>query len=111
MGITVYKRDLFYVLRKGGCLLSRTTITKLGKLPTTFPQVSVGGSQQRDQLPVWSATQGQVVVAGTPGARQPDGECDPDNPLPCSRRPENKFNQHRRFHFQPQCRTDNVWKT
>ena len=53
-------------------------------LPNTFPQVPVGGSQQHDKLPVWSTTQGQVVVAGNPGDRQPDGECDPDNPLPCS---------------------------
>ena len=49
-------RVLFYVLRKGSNLLSRTTITKLGILHTTFPQVPVGGSQQRDQLPIWSAT-------------------------------------------------------
>ena len=49
-------RVLFYILRKGGNLLSITTITKLDMLPTTFPQVSVGGSQQLDQLPVRSAT-------------------------------------------------------
>ena len=74
-------RVLFYVLRKGGNLLSRTTITKLGLLPTTFPQVSLGGSSVIGSS---SATQGQVVVADTPEARQPEGECDPDSPLQCT---------------------------
>ena len=74
-------RVLFYVLRKGGNLLSRTTITKLGLLPTTFPQVSLGGSSVTSSP---SATQGQVVVADTPEVRQPEGECDPDSPLKCS---------------------------
>ena len=45
-------RVLSYVLRKGGCLLIRTTITKLGLLPNTFPQVPLGGSRQCDKLPV-----------------------------------------------------------
>merc|ERR1712105_157919 len=74
-------RVLFYVLRKGGNLLSRTTITKLGLLPTTFPQVPLGGSSVTSSP---SATQGQVVVADTSEVRQPDGECDPDSPLQCS---------------------------
>ena len=74
-------RVLFYVLRKGANLLSRTTITKLGLLPTTFPQVPLGGSSVMGSS---SATQDQVVVADTSEVRQPDGECDPDSPLQCS---------------------------
>merc|ERR1712030_69600 len=73
-------RVLFYVLRKGGNLLSRTTITKHGLLPTTFPQESLGGSSVTSSS---SETQGQVV-ADTPEVRQPEGECDPDSPLQCS---------------------------
>ena len=38
-------RVLFYVLGKGGSLLSRKNITKLGMMPTNFPQVPLGGSQ------------------------------------------------------------------
>ena len=74
-------RELFYVLKKGGNLLSRTTLTKLGLLTANFP---LGGSQQCDKLPVWPATQGQMVVAGNTRNRQSDGDCDPDSPLPCS---------------------------
>merc|ERR1712208_59245 len=71
---------LFYVLRKGGSLLSRTTITKLGLLHPTFPQVTLGGSSVTSSP---SATQGRVVAADISEARQPEGECDPDSPLQC----------------------------
>ena len=56
-------RVLFYILKRGRNLLSRTTLTKLGLLPANFP---LGGSQQCDRLPGlpprdrwwWLATRG-----------------------------------------------------
>ena len=79
-------RCLVYVLETGGNLLSRSTLEKLGLLPTGWPD-KFNRSPNDAIYKLNEVLKDGAVPAqqtGSGGAtRQPPGQCDPDSDLPC----------------------------
>ena len=70
---------MFYVLKSGGSLLSRTTLRKLGVIDDEFPKVG----QFEPDLAIVKKVQCTQSVLTEQEVRQPVGQCDPGSDLPC----------------------------
>ena len=96
---SVEARTMFYVLKRGGCLLSRSTCRILGIIEEDFPKVGKYGKNMAEvdsvqqTSPDPHAGGGGNKHAGSSSfllstnqvgeAYQPPGECDPDDDRPC----------------------------
>ena len=81
----VTAKAMFYVLKNGGCLLSRSTCRNLGVIDEDFPRV---GKYAKDRLLKKAAVQSVTEITEKvsdvkPEVYQAPGECDPDSELPC----------------------------
>ena len=71
---------MFYVLKKGGDLLSRHTCERLGVIDAEFPKV---GKHLYEVCKVKAGDTDELHRRDEKDVYQEDGVCDPDSPLPC----------------------------